>query len=218
MTGKRILLIIVAFATIALGSAQTRLAVSIGGHPAGYATLSQKIQKDGSKVVELRIELTSQGNKVRITSQASYDDKGLPTRKFQETTGPGSRHGQAVVTFDGDGANAVIQVDTKRSVKHVSLVKTAPRTSLSEFWFIRDSPKPGQIEKTYQFNPDTLTWELATTEYRGKKKLTIEGHSLEVYEVVTKRGDKESMSYLDEQGLPVLVDLGNVKMVKIWPK
>jgi hypothetical protein len=36
--------------------------------------------------------------------------------------------------------------------------------------------------------------------------------------VVTSRGAKQSTAYVDDQGLPVLVDLGDVKMVKIWQK
>ena len=218
MTNKLGATLLVVLAASAVCTAETRMAVSIAGHPAGYATLSQKLQQDGSKDVELRLELTAPNSKVRITSQARYDSMGLPIRKFQETTGPGTQHLQVVITFGKDGASVVSLNNDKRSVKNIPLVATAPRASLSEFWFIRDMPKQGQVEKTYQFNADSLEWEIVTIEYHGKRKLKVEGHSVDVHEVVTKRGDKETTSYVDNQGLPVLVDLGNVKMVKIWPK
>lgn len=215
----RLALIAASLFAAAVAGAQAHLAVTLSGHPAGYATLSQKVQKDGVKVVELRMELSSQDQKVRLSSEASYDAKGLPVRKFQEiVSASGSLNKQVVVTFDKAGANVVILDGGKRSTKAVSLVSTAPRASLSEFWFIRDKPKQGHIEQAYQFNIDTLAWELVRTEYRGKRTLKIENHTVSVHEVYSKRGDKETTAYLDDQGLPVLVDQGNIKMVKIWQK
>ena len=212
-------LVVAAVATASYAHSQTHLTISVNGHPAGYATLNQEIQKDGTKSVELRLELDSGSEKARITSQATYDPKGMPQRKFQETImATGGINRQVVVTFDKSGANVVILDGDKRTTKSVSLASAAPRASLSEFWFLRDKPKPGQVEETYQFNADSLEWELVKTEYRGKKTLKVEGHSTAVNEILTKRGDKETTSYLDEQGLPVLVDQGDVKMVKIWPK
>ncbi len=193
------------------------MTISVRDHPAGYATLTQSLQKDGSKNVDLRIELTTANRTIKLDSQARYDPKGFPTRKFQETLGGGVNR-QVVVTFGAGGATVVTLDSGKRTVKNVSLVSAAPWASLSEYWFIRDMPKPGQTEQTYQFNTDTLEWELVRTEYRGKKTLTFEGHSIPVYEVVTKRGDKVTTSLLDSKGLPVLVDQGDAKLTKIWPK
>ena len=211
--------LILALCAAALSAAQTRMSISANGHPAGYATLSQRLQPDGVKVVELRLELTAQKTTVKIVSEARYDAKGMPLRKFQQTTVVGSpQTKQVVATFTKDGAN-VVQLDgEKRTVKDVSLASTAPRLNPSEFWFIRDTPKQGQVEETYQFSPDSLEWELVHTEYRGKKMLKIEGHTVTVHEVYSKRGDRDTTSYLDDQGLPVLIDQGDVKMVKIWPK
>jgi hypothetical protein len=56
------------------------------------------------------------------------------------------------------------------------------------------------------------------TEYKGKKTLKLEDRSVEVHEIVTTRGSKKATSYVDDDGLPVLVDQGDVKMVKLWPK
>lgn len=216
---KKLILLLVALTTTVLSIGETRMAVTISGHPAGYATLSQKIQQDGTKIVELRVELGTDKRKVKLTSEARYDAKGLPLRKFQQTiVSGGDINKQVIATFAKDGANLVLLDGDKRTVKSVSLAATAPRACLSEFWFIRDKPKAGQTEETYQFNPDTLSWEIVTTKYVGQKTLKIEDRSVAVHEVVTKRGDKESTSYLDDAGLPVLVDQGDLKMVRIWPK
>jgi hypothetical protein len=216
---KTYLTLLVAIATTTLALAQTHLAITANGHPAGFATVSQHIQADGIKIVELRIELRSGTRVVKLNSEARYDAKGMPLRKFQETVATDQGiHKQIIATFDKGGANVVILDGDKRSVKNASLAATAPRASLSEFWFIRDTPKVGVVEKTYQFNTDSLTWDLVETEYKGKKTLKIEDRSVSVNEVVSRRGDKETTSYLDDLGLPVLVDQGDFKMVKIWPK
>ncbi|HVT11979.1 MAG TPA: hypothetical protein VHE55_06905 [Fimbriimonadaceae bacterium] len=216
---KRLFPFLAILGIVALSWGEARLTITMRGHPAGYATLSQRIQRDGTKVVELRIELGSDQHKVKLSSEARYDAKGIPIRKFQQTIADvGDINKQVIATFSKEGANLVLLDGGKRSVKNVSLAQAAPRACLSEFWFIRDKPKPGAVEETYQFNTDTLAWEIVRTEYRGVRKLTIEGHTVSVHEVSTKRGDKESTSYLDDEGLPVLVDQGDIKMVKIWPK
>jgi hypothetical protein len=216
---KSLTLVICALLSVSFAHSQTRMSLTIRDHPAGYATLSQKIQPDGSKTVELRLELTSANQKVKLTSEARYDAKGMPTRKFQEALmAEGKLQKQVIATFNKDGASVTLLDGGKRTMKNVPLVATAPRASLSEFWFIRDAPKPGQFEETYQFNTDTLEWDLVRTDYRGRKTLKIQGRSISVHEVSSKRNGKVTTAFLDDQGLPVLIDQGDVKMVKIWPK
>jgi hypothetical protein len=208
----------IACLAVQLSFAQTHLALTNKGKPVGFATLSQHVEKDGGKVVELRMEFSSGGTKVKITSEARYDAKGMPTRKFQQAIVPGSLSKQVIATFAKDGAHVTLLDGDKRTVKSVAAPAGAALANLSEFWFLRDQPKPGQVEESYQFNTDSLEWEQVKTEFRGKKTLKIENRSVSVYEVVTKRGSKESTAYVDDGGLPVLIDLGEVKMVKIWQK
>jgi hypothetical protein len=208
-----------AFLVCAFAPAQTHLAVTSKGKPAGFATLSQHVQADGVKVVELRMEIASNGSKVKITSEARYDQAGMPVRKFQQVlVVGGSQNKQVIATFARDGAHVTSLDGEKRSIKTVALPPNASPTNLSEFWFVRDKPKPGQIEQSFQFNTDSLEWEQVRTEYRGKKTLKVEDRTVPVHEVVTSRGGKQSTAYVDDQGLPVLIDLGDVKMVKIWQK
>lgn len=200
-------------------SGQTRLAVTIRGRPAGYATLSQHLEANGEKVVELRMRLESPSQKVQLHTEAHYDKSGNPTRKVQETNVPGGAfHKQVIATFGKDGAHVVLVDGEKRSVKTVTLAAAAPRASLSEFWFIRDQPKVGQTEKAYQFNADTLEWELVETVYKGKRKMKFEDREITAHEVVSHRGDQTTTAYLDDAGLPVLIEQGDIRMVKLWPK
>lgn len=199
-------------------AAETRLAITMNGRPAGYATLSQRVLAEGVKLVELRVELGSGPQKVNLRSEARYDAKGIPLRKFQETSIGGKMKKQVVASFSAKGANVVVNDDGKRTVKDIPLVATAPRANLSEFWFVRDDPKVGASEEVYQFNMDSLEWEIVKTQYKGKKTIRLEDRSVEVHEIVTSRGQRKATSYVDDDGLPVLVDQGDVKMVKLWAK
>jgi hypothetical protein len=201
-----------------LGLAETRLAVTMNGRPAGFATLSQKVMPDGVKLVEMRVELGSGQGKVNLHIEARYDAKGMPVRKFQEVSVGGKLQKQIVASFNPKGANVVINEGGKRTVKDVTIVAAAPRANLSEFWFVRDDPKAGASEEAYQFNLDSLQWEIVKTEYKGKKTIRLEDRSVEVHEIVTSRGQRKATSYVDDDGLPVLVDQGDMKMVKLWPK
>lgn len=215
---KRILPTLIALTAATLAAAQARLTVTLGGRPAGYSTVSQKILPDGVKLVELRLELGSEPRKIQLRMEAKYDAKGLPMRKFQEMAVAGKVQRHVIATFNKDGASIVLNEDGKRSVRNVTLAAAAPRATMSEFWFMKGSPRPGEIEEAYQFNMDSLTWELVHTRYAGKKSLKIEGRAIEVHEVVSKRGDRSTTSYLDGDGLPVLIDQGDMKMMRLWSK
>src|SRR5205807_1820072 len=115
--------------------AQVQLSVSVNGKPAGTATVSQKLTADGSKLVELRVELGQSGKKVHVRSQSTFDAKGMPVRKFLEAIVPGGEvQRQTVVSFDAKGAIAILLDGGNRKTTQIALTPTAPRATLSEFW------------------------------------------------------------------------------------
>jgi hypothetical protein len=198
--------------------AQVKLSLSVAGKAAGTATLSQSVAADGSKTVVLRIEMNAAGKKARLSSQASYDAKGNPIRKFLETIIPGQLQRQTVVTFDQAGANVVVLKGDGRETKKIGLLDTAPRAAPSEFWFIRDMPKPGAKVKNYVFNADSLTWDLTETTYIGPRVVKAGGQSVKAHLVQSDQGGRQVYSFLDDKGLPVLVDDGRMKMERIQEK
>jgi hypothetical protein len=199
--------------------AQVKLSLTIGGKTAGTAVLSQHLNADGGKSVELRMEILVTGKKAHLSSQATYDSRGNPVRKFLETIVPGGQvQRQIIATFDAAGANVVVKTGDGRVTKKFPLVATAPRDSSSEFWFLRDKPKPGQSVKAYTFNTDTLEWELTQTTYVGLKAINIRGAKMQAHEIDTEQGDRHVVSYLDEKGLPLVVDDGTIRMERIPEK
>lgn len=206
---------LVAFLIPALGAAQIKMSVSLQGKAVGTASLAQKLAADGSKSVDVRMDLSMGQQKLTVRSQNSYDSKGNPVRKFMDSNIPGGAlQKQVIVTFDTRGAN-VVQIDGgKRTTRQIPLVDSAPRANLSELWFVRVQPKVGEQVRTYVFNMDKLAWELQTTVYRGKKTIKHNGKSVAAHEVETT-GDRPTKAYLDEAGLPYLVELGATTLKRI---
>ena len=198
-----------------VGFGQAKYSVEIGGKMAGTASLSQKIGVDGVKTVDLKMDLKLTSQKLSIRSQSTYDKHGQPIRKFMDSNIPGGTlQKQLVATFDDRGANLVQMDGGKRTTRQIPLVAAAPRTNASEYWFIRDLPKPGDKVRTYTFNMDLLAWQLQTTVYRGRKAIKLDGKSIEAHEVETI-GDRPSKAFLDDKGVPWMVESGSTILRRI---
>lgn len=206
-------LLVLALAGACLG--QTRYEVVIDGKHAGYATMSQRFGADGTKSVDLRMELTAGGKKVVMRSQNTYDRTGVPTRKFLDANiAGGELQQQTVATFDARGANIVRIDGGKRTSRQIPLVEAAPRGNASEFWFERDQPKPGDNVRTYVFNMSELAWQLQTTYYRGRKSIKLGDREVSAHFVETV-GDRPSKAYLDEKGIPWVVESGTTILKRL---
>jgi hypothetical protein len=208
--------VLAVMALAAASFAQVRMSVEMGGRRIGIAHFSQKVLADGGKQVEIRMNLESAGRTIEMTSFSGYDADGNPTRKNSETRAPASRNRrQVTVTFDAAGAIAVVEEDGNRSRRGVALVDKAPRANVSEFWFLRTQPKRGETLKVYSFSTEGLVWELLTITYTGPKEIPVAGKSVTGHEVVTERGGKREVAYLDDKGLPLLLLGDGVRMERI---
>ncbi len=198
-----------------MASAQVRLTIESGGKRVGYATMSQKINSDGSKSVDLRMELDSNGQKLTIRSQNTYDAIGNPTRKFMDSNVPGGKlQRQVIATFDKAGANVVINDGGKRSTRQVPLVETAPRPNASEFWFVKQTPKVGEEAKCYVFNMDSLEWQIQTTIYRGRQNIKSGDKTLSAHYIETT-GSRPVKAFLDDDGLPYLIEAQSLQFRRL---
>lgn len=208
---KRSLLLLFGLLTT-LASAQTKYTVEIGGKSVGTASLTQKMGADGSKSVELKMDLQVNKQKLTIRSQNTYDKLGNPTRKFMDSNIPGGLlQKQIITTFNSQGAS-VIQIDGgKRTTRDIPLVSTAPRANPSEFWFVRDHPKAGQEVKCYMFNMDNLSWQLNRVVYRGQKSIKVGETTVKAHEVETI-GERPAKAYVDDAGIPWLMEAGSATL------
>jgi hypothetical protein len=122
----------------------------------------------------------------------------------------GKRLVTIVATFDDDGAHVVTDAAGKRTSVKIPLGKALPRANVSEYWFVRDTPKVGAKVTYYRLNIRKQEWEQVTVRYLGKKPVkvgnqTIEAHCLE-------QGDQTA--YLDDSGMPYLLKTPEMTLVR----
>ncbi|HEY3779787.1 MAG TPA: hypothetical protein VGL56_01795 [Fimbriimonadaceae bacterium] len=208
--------LLVGLSLAALSSAQVRMEVTIDGHKAGTATLSQRRNPQGEKVVEFNAVLDIGENSVTIRSESIFNPGGAPTRMFQNRTTSGKDHStrEIIVSFDADGANVVLLENGDRSTKHVTAPATPSRDDASEFWFLRDSPDVGTTSTAARFNLDTLAWDTVNTSFKGTARMTIGKHRVNAN--ITE--SEEGKAFVDAEGLPLRLELTNTVMERIWEK
>jgi len=187
---------------------QARLVIEDGGRRVGYATISQKLLPDGTKSVEMRLQI----GKTRLVTQSTFDREGAPTRKFHEILEPVADKKRVLVEFDAEGAVITDLGGPDRTPRKAPLVKTGNRKNASEFWFLRDQPKPGARAQAFVFDLNTWSWDLTTSEYVGKAKGEIAGKMVDAHEVRADRAGGTARMLLDAQGLPILVEQGRLVM------
>ena len=195
-----------------LASAQAKFQVWVAGKKAGTATLTQKLLTDGTKSVNLSMELKTDSLTATLRSESTYSAKGIPLRKFQETQVPSQKIRRTiVVTFDDAGANAVVDLNGKRTTKRVPLPNTANKADLSEFWFLRDKPKVGAVVKAYTFDLESLSWEMIVTTYVGVVDATIGGKKVKANKTESQKGK----AFIDDAGVPLRLELSTGALERI---
>lgn len=195
--------------------AQTRFEVFSEGKRIGTLSFTQKLGADGSKGVDVRLELEVGKQKLTMRTQNTYDSEGNPIRKHLDANIPGGKlQRQVIATFDSNGAN-IVQIDGgKRTTRQIPLVESAPRANLSEFWLVRDEPKVDDNVRCYVFNMDSLAWQLQTVHFRGKKRIKVGNKTVVAYLVETV-GDNPSKAYLDEKGIPWLIETSKSSLRRV---
>lgn len=196
-----------------LAPAQARYDLLVGGKKAGTASLTQSLSKDGIKTLKLILNLNLEGQAVRVTNESVYTPTGRAVRKFMETTllGPVARRRNLMVTFTSQGAFVVDARGDERNTIEKPLPENAKLEDASEFWFVRDKPKPGDSVEAHQFDLETLEWRLQTTKYVGPAQVKIGKRTFEAHELLTSRGP----IFVDDKGLPLLFEMGEMRLERL---
>lgn len=190
---------------------QVSMDVFAGERKVGTARLTQKLQPDGKKQVQVSLSLTGAQGSVTVREEATYEPSGAPLRQVVEMSDKdGKRLVTIVATFDLEGAHVVTDAAGKRTSAKVPLGKSLPRANASEFWLIRDTPKVGAKVTYYRLHLRKQEWEQVTVRYVGKRPVklggrTVQGHCVE-------QGDRTA--YLDDTGMPYLLKTPEMTLVR----
>lgn len=211
----RITALLGALLVAASAVAQIKMDVTIGGRPAGKATITQKLTADGNKVVSLAMELVGGERTVKVRTESTYKPDGSPIRKLQETSIVGQRYRRLVIaTFSADTASVVEDVNGKRSTRAVPLPAGGTMANESEFWFLTKTPAVGAKVKTYSFDTEKFEWELVEIDYVGQQEIKVGGKTVKAHLTKTSKGS----AYFDQSGLPVRLELANGRFDRNWEK
>ena len=183
------------------GAAEYR--VSMDGGVDGSARVTVAKRPEGGKIVRSVIDLKRGSRTLRLRVEAKFDASGSPVRQSQAYGPPGrAPEHETIVTFDKDGANAVVRDHGVPKASRVPLFSKLGRANAAETWFFGTVPNPGDVAKAYTFDPAALEWTLTVTTYVGRAK---GGHLLR-----TVRRDRTSETIMDDAGVPVRIEQGGI--------
>jgi hypothetical protein len=166
----------------------------------GKARFSQRRLADGGKMLDIRLELATSV----VLQKSQYDSRGRAVRKSVDQRVDGSKVRSVLVTFNDEDARITSEANGERTVQVVSFIEVAKKNNPAEFWFLRDKPTVGQIERSVVFSIEKLAWEQAETTYTGKVALPNSPRTM-AHKTVLKVGDRTVTSYLDDNGNPLYV-------------
>jgi hypothetical protein len=182
--------------------------VTLAGGAEGDARLTQTKRLGGGKTVRLVATLRRGNATIEVRTESTFDAAGSPVRKIQGY-GPAGRASQheTIVTFDANGANAVVRDHGVPKASTIALAPKLSRANAAEVWFLATKPKKGEIAIAWTFDPDNLEWVKTETTYVGPIK---EGHLLHIV-----RREKASEAVVDDAGVPVRLEEGGMKLMRI---
>lgn len=183
--------------------------VTFGSQNIGSARITQTFRPDGSKFIQLRMDLQANGNKLTIVQESEYDSLGRPLRKFARQTGVGGGE-MVTVTFKEGVASVVSEKDGKRETKKLSVPAGSDYRAQEEFWFSKIKPAIGASIEYVRFDMNAREWVATSVTYRGRETLKINGKN-----IMTNRVDGTNyQSWVDDSGNPVRLVMGQFILVK----
>jgi hypothetical protein len=182
----------------------------VKGKVAGTATHTRVLQPDGSMTMRTVLQITETSGKVTIDITSTSDRTATPVSKKVTVTGNGQ-----TVSFTAKLSNAGAEVTAANGkTQTVPLVSKATRTDVTDRWFIKVQPKPGQKATTQSFEPFAMKWAVVTTTYVGRRPLTIAGKKVTAHLLKQTRDGQTSTIWLDNRGMPLRGEEPNLTMVK----
>ncbi len=211
----RALLIATSTLAISLGWGQSvKLQVSTSGLIVGTAVIEQKLLADGGKQVSLTMDLKMpDGPATRSRSESVYDANGLTVRKILTVKVGDRPERRSVVTFTGNKASLLTPDSDQPLV--VAASASMPLKAASEFWFIRDQPKPKERVSWYAFDETTKSWNLNDAQYLGPKTTDWMGKKTKAHLILMSRSGGKISALVDEKGLPFRIEMGQLLMERI---
>ncbi|MBN9501480.1 MAG: hypothetical protein BGO01_01535 [Armatimonadetes bacterium 55-13] len=172
-------------------------------------TISGAKQSSVTKLTTLQNGVTT-----TLDLRASFESKGVALSRSASIK-QGKNSANLSATFSGRNASVVIDSNGKK----VTRVIPAPEGQLGDptmWWFVRDKPKVGTKVTYLTFNIVKLTWTSVSATYVGKKSIMVGTKKVSANQVSESRDGGTFNAYLDDKGLPLILEQPKVRFVRKW--
>lgn len=180
--------------------------VTIAGQELGTAKLSYKLMPDGGLTTNLEMNLNANGLKIGMVSTDTIRADGTPVKRLTTQDMPQDRE-TISVEYGKSGVTVKKTLNGKTTTQVVKYPQGSIK-SVSDFWFVKVTPKPGDTDTSMAFRTKEMKWEKSDERYVGLKNITVKGKTVRAHFQTSKSADV----YMDSKGLPyrvVLKEAGN---------
>ncbi|RYG26070.1 hypothetical protein EON82_04770 [bacterium] len=179
---------------------QAKFDVLVKGKKAGVATYAVSPYKGSGRLTRLRIVLADGS----ISESVSKTDATGAAVGSENSVRRGATGSKEVVTYDGRGDATIVRDKGKGVV--VPFDRRGSRKDPSETWFRSVKPKPGTWAVFRALDPRKRVWEEVKVSYVGKRGA---GNV-----VRQQRGGLMTVFTLDDAGIPLVIESGDLRMVR----
>lgn len=200
------------FVAAAAVADEVKMTISGSAGLKGTATIVNKIQKDGSKYIQLSMELRSMtGQIVNVLQESVYDKTGRPVRKIQTTDTKGGARQEIVAIFERGEVRVRSTQDGKTTRSSVYIPMGKNINAKSEFWFVRDKVPAGGKSTYMRFDLMTSKWVEETAVYKGTREIRVGGKRVTAH--LVEMG--EVKAYVDDKGDPWRLELEGILLERV---
>ena len=195
---------------------KVKLDAFFGESPYGFAEVDQRILPDGTKHIQMTMQLQPpEAEFVRVRTESLFDPDGKPLRKIFETSRAGGKDRRMfIATFEPGKAMLAKSGVTDASSVEVTIEKNLNIANSAEFWFVKAPPAEGAKSSFYNFLPAEGAWRLTIMEYLGPGEATFMKKVYKGHRIRTTYSGTKAETLVDNQGLPILMEAGAIKFVR----
>jgi len=199
-----VLAAIIATSTFAQG--QAHATVYVNGKAQGSAVITMSLGPNGQLSEKISVISTAQGGSV--TMQSVFSKNGMP---ILMTAHFGSKmiSGDIKIDFGQNSAKLTAHTGSQSKTQNLKYPSGSSLNDLSNFWFVRDHPKPGAKCYYTEFDLQRMSWKALTDTYVGDVTLTYHGKKVTAHKVQNADGTQ----LLDDHGIPYRIESSDKSVI-----
>jgi hypothetical protein len=173
-----------------------------------HETIRTKLMSNGQiQFTDILVDVIASSG--RIESTLLYSASGRPIQMIAHLISP-RVSGAMTVDFGLLGATLKGSFGSQSKTTFISYPKGVPLLDASNFWFVRDHPKPGDSCTHVEFEFDKMQFAKVTATYVGDRMLTVHGRKVTAHYVTRP----DMRFWVDDHWLPYREETSNGTVVK----